>query len=313
MNLLCPIAINCPGTDNPFANLSSELPDAAYWKRMYFFDDNPPIGVTYSKIACAVVYNSDISQQDADEQAAIAALLCVVDTWEPPGGGGGGTGGGGGGGMTTYFNAPQSCSVPCPDGSLFTYTVGYGRYAGLTQAQANQAALSVACNLARQNKLCLSALPATICLNTTNTLTIMATASLNGGTLLWQVVAGSIPTGMTFNGGYLASTQVTITGTPTTTGTYHFSVSCVASNGDYMVRAYTLVVAGITNTLPLADGIAGTAYTPVQLTTSGFTSPVFIVGAGALPDGMNLTSAGLLDGTPTVPGTYDFTIQIDGI
>jgi hypothetical protein len=236
MNIPCPNRITCPGTDNPFANLSSEAPDAITFKKVHFFFDFPPIGTTYTKLACAAVYNSTISQADADAQAAIAAELCVHDTWIPPGGGDNPPP------VVTYFNTAQSCTVACPDGNLFTYTVPAGTYAALSQAEANQAAHTAACQLAEDHKLCLSDLPDSIPINIAATLTIDATAVLNGGTLLWELISGAVPTGMVFNGGDLASTQVTITGTPTVDGSFTFQVKCTANNGDYMVKNYTIIV-----------------------------------------------------------------------
>lgn len=49
-----------------------------------------------------------------------------------------------------------------------------------------------------------------------------------------------------------------------------------------------------------------------QITVSGGLGPYqFALGSGALPPGISLTSFGLLYGTPTTPGTYQFTIIVD--
>lgn len=300
MNAPCPNIIDCPGTDNPFANLSSEAPDFIYYKRMSFFQDTPPLGYSYSRLACAQVYNSTISQQDADEQAAIAAELCVHGTWTDQNGNS----------VVSYFNSQQQCSARCPDGNLFTYTVGAGRYSGLSQDQANQAAHSAACRLAQSHRLCLSSLPDAICYGVDATLKIFASATLNGGTLLWELVSGQVPDGMTFNGGNLASTHVTITGTPDVTGTYNFSVRCTAQNGDTMTKAYVLIVAGITNSLPIPDATKDSIYGPLQLNEVGFTGPVFTISDGALPSGMTMDVDGIISGTPTAAGNFNFTVSI---
>jgi hypothetical protein len=62
-------------------------------------------------------------------------------------------------------------------------------------------------------------------------------------------------------------------------------------------------------TLPL--GIAGVPYTPTTFTATGgsFTQP-FAWSAWPLPEGMTLSSDGTLSGTPTQPGTYDFTLTL---
>jgi|GEM_PF-6702219 Putative Ig domain. len=53
----------------------------------------------------------------------------------------------------------------------------------------------------------------------------------------------------------------------------------------------------------------GIAYSN-QYTTTGGTAPfTFTVSAGALPTGLTLSAAGLLSGTPTVNGNYNFTVK----
>ncbi len=60
----------------------------------------------------------------------------------------------------------------------------------------------------------------------------------------------------------------------------------------------------------LTPGTAGTPYPATQLMASGGTSPyTFNVQVGALPTGMNLSPSGLLDGTPTVFGSFNFTVR----
>ncbi|MEU4534404.1 Ig domain-containing protein [Streptosporangium sp. NPDC023825] len=47
-----------------------------------------------------------------------------------------------------------------------------------------------------------------------------------------------------------------------------------------------------------------------QLTITGATAPVtWSVASGTLPTGITLSSAGLLAGTPTVAGTYNFVVK----
>lgn len=59
----------------------------------------------------------------------------------------------------------------------------------------------------------------------------------------------------------------------------------------------------------LPDGEAGVAYGPVSITASGGAAPyTYAVTAGALPDGLTLDSDGTLHGTPTVGGSFTFTV-----
>lgn len=61
--------------------------------------------------------------------------------------------------------------------------------------------------------------------------------------------------------------------------------------------------------LPVAT--KGVAYGPVNFSaTGGAFSPPFTWSAADLPSGLNLTSAGILSGTPTQNGTFDFTLML---
>jgi len=45
-----------------------------------------------------------------------------------------------------------------------------------------------------------------------------------------------------------------------------------------------------------------------QISASGNPTPTFSVSAGTLPTGLAVSSGGLVSGTPTVSGAYDFTV-----
>ena len=131
----------------------------------------------------------------------------------------------------------------------------------------------------------------------------------------FSLASGTLPTGLTLTAaGVLA-------GTPTTAGSFTFTVRGTDFNGCPGLRSYTVVIApapaaaaGLScrlrspaSTSP--NGTVGVAYLQL-ITASGGTAPyVFGVTAGALPSGLTLTPAGLLAGTPTVAGTLTFTIR----
>jgi len=126
------------------------------------------------------------------------------------------------------------------------------------------------------------------------------------GTVTYAVTAGALPTGITL------TTAGVLSGTPTVTGTFDFTVTATDANGCTGTRAYTLVVdcpVIAVSPASLSNATAGAAYGPVTLTQAGGVGTVtYAVTAGALPTGITLTTAGVLSGTPTVTGTFDFTV-----
>lgn len=78
---------------------------------------------------------------------------------------------------------------------------------------------------------------------------------------------------------------------------------------------YTIIIPPtgptITTTSPLSTGTVGTFYGPLTfIATGGTGSYNWSRGSGTLPPGLTLTSGGLLSGTPTNSGTYNFTVQV---
>jgi outer membrane autotransporter protein len=122
----------------------------------------------------------------------------------------------------------------------------------------------------------------------------------------YAIVSGSLPAGMAFNSAGVFS------GTPTVAGSYALTVRSTDDAGYNATNSYTIVIAAPTITITpstLPDGVVGTAYS-ASLTAGGGTAPyTFSVTSGALPVGLSFSSAGVLSGTPTVTGTYTFTVR----
>jgi uncharacterized protein YhjY with autotransporter beta-barrel domain len=125
----------------------------------------------------------------------------------------------------------------------------------------------------------------------------------------YSVTAGALPPGVT-----LASNG-TLSGTPTASGNFNFTLTATDSStgtGPFTgSRAYSLTVNAPTMSVSPASLTAGTINSAygATISASGGTSPyTFALTSGALPAGLTLTSAGVLSGTPTVMGTFNFTV-----
>jgi hypothetical protein len=120
------------------------------------------------------------------------------------------------------------------------------------------------------------------------------------------VTSGSLPPGLAL------APDGTLSGTPTTTGSFAFTVSVTDVGGVPGSRPYTMsvtcpVISLTPGTLP--DGQVGVAYS-VSFSGSGGTAPyTFEVVAGTLPAGLSLSPAGELTGTPTAPGAAALTLR----
>ncbi len=127
--------------------------------------------------------------------------------------------------------------------------------------------------------------------------------------MIWM--AEGLPEGLTFDSG-------TISGTPTTAGTYIVKVS-VSNPGGYISESFTLEVVGggydpdpivaptITTSEDLGSYTAGYSVS-IKLEATG-TEPLTWAAEG-LPEGLSITNDGLLFGTVESDDTYSFTATV---
>ena len=135
----------------------------------------------------------------------------------------------------------------------------------------------------------------------------------SGGTLpyTWVRTAGSLPPGLIFSSS--GDSSALISGTPASPGNFNFTAQVTDSGGRTAVKAFDVTInpsLTITTASPLPVGVDGTPYSQ-NLTAIGGTLPyTWVRSAGSLPAGLDLSSNGLISGTPTSAGNFNFTAQV---
>jgi len=174
-----------------------------------------------------------------------------------------------------------------------------------------------------QSQACLTTQPTTISVNlpaplniTTTTLADAAAGVAYNAQILasggvtprtFAVTAGALPGGVTLG------TDGVFAGAPTVVGAFNFTVTVTDSSNATDSQALSLMVDAPTleiTTATLAGGTVGAAYSQTIAGTGGVAPRTFAVTTGALPDGLGLSAAGALTGTPTEGGDFDITVTM---
>jgi hypothetical protein len=136
--------------------------------------------------------------------------------------------------------------------------------------------------------------------------------------------SGTLPSGLTL------SNLGVLSGTPTTSGNYSFTIQYLADGWVKKTSQVNIKITELFNYSGSALSSASTtsafsgAYTQslyvvgesIPFSISGYaatlriTSVAFAVSGGALPDGLTLAAGGALTGTPTAAGTYTFNVRM---
>lgn len=138
--------------------------------------------------------------------------------------------------------------------------------------------------------------------------TIAATGG-DGSAYSWSISAGALPDGLTLN-----QASGLVTGTP--------SVVTAPANSNFTVTVSSGSLTAFKNlsifinaplqitTTSLGNGVLNALYLNGQLLLTGGKGPyLWSMNAGALPAGLVLSSSGLISGTATATGTYNFSVQ----
>lgn len=135
--------------------------------------------------------------------------------------------------------------------------------------------------------------------------------SATGGTAPYSftVLSGSLPPGVTL------ATNGTLSGTPSSAGSFTFTVRATDTPGCTGQRTYTVAITGSggcgtisLNPSVLPNGVVGTAYNQTVIASGGNGSYAFGVISGEIPPGIVLSPTGTFSGTPTTAGSYSFVL-----
>ena len=256
MNTACASAVDCPCDSLPQTGFSSETADEVEFISTAYVGVIPALGNSvWSRLSCQMTASNPNDQMDADLAATSLATQCALGALSPyppdtfpgsPSTGGLPSGGNNSPTQQVFVNAQQTAVFTCPDGLTFSYTVAAGQFTGTSQLDADTKAITFANQQANIRAICLSALS-----NTTATTGQVYTGTITatGGQLAsgnqsnnWQIISGTLPAGLNFQGDSPSLGTATISGTPTATGTFPFAVQITDPQGNTQTKQFSLSV-----------------------------------------------------------------------
>ena len=196
----------------------------------------------------------------------------------------------------TWFGATDATSsLPTWTPGAQTATVNAGVSSGLTAANFSLRALALSgCTLS----------PTSIGSYTAGQVIGQTFTPSGCATSTCSISAGSL----TGSGLSLGGSQNCVLSGTAVAGTYNFTISYdTASNP---ITLSVNAAPSITTSSPLPGGVVGVPYSQT-LAASGGTAPLtWTVTSGSTPAGMNLSSGGVLSGTPTTAALYSFVATV---
>ncbi|MFY9609109.1 MAG: putative Ig domain-containing protein [Blastocatellia bacterium] len=125
----------------------------------------------------------------------------------------------------------------------------------------------------------------------------------------WGVSMGALPGGLA-----LAETTGVISGTPSATGNFSFTIDVTDADSRVTRKALSMAVTPAPLSIGAAtlfDALKGTAFSYLPAASGGTPPYTWSITAGVIPAGLSLNSGtGALSGTPTVLGTFSFVLSV---
>jgi hypothetical protein len=148
----------------------------------------------------------------------------------------------------------------------------------------------------------------------------------------WALTAGSLPPGLSLGACTSGADCRDISGTPSSSGTYNFTLQVTDSENNTTTKSFSLTInpaAGsfqIVTASPLSEATKDVPYL-VDISTSGSScgsccscpgTYIWSITSGSLPPGLSFNTGGpcisgdhvYITGTPTNTGTFSFTVQV---
>ena len=201
-------------------------------------------------------------------------------------------------GTTLNVSTGLVSGIPTTAGA-FSYTIKVTDSAGSTERQTLSGTIAPALFLTSSNSL---ATEVAVSYSQTNT------ASGGITPYVYSVSAGSLPAGTT-----LDTSSGVVSGIPTTAGAFSYTIKAMDNGGGSMTQTISGTIAPLLVLTSATPGNAevGVSYSQANTASGGTTPYVYSVSAGALPAGTTLnTSTGLVSGTPSTAGAYNYTIKV---
>jgi hypothetical protein len=125
----------------------------------------------------------------------------------------------------------------------------------------------------------------------------------SGGSGIYTFTATGLPAGLTL------VPAGTLSGTPTTAGSFTINVTATDSQGSTATASFPVTIAAqlVVTGATIANAVVGTPLPATKLTATGGTPP-YQWQTAAPPPGLSLASNGTLSGTPTAAGSFQFLV-----